>query len=128
MDKIYKRHCNDVVNARHHVKQEHLVGDTQSLFSLDMKTIQPKDGDFNITFQYKNSDESVGNNEKVKFNCIAAWFHCDMTGDGTISLTNSPSSPDTHWGRTVFPLGEAITCHEGDTFEIVCWNRETVVI
>ena len=34
------------------------------------------------------------------------WFTADM-GDGS-TLTNAVGAPDTHWGRTLFPLDRAI--------------------
>jgi predicted RNA methylase len=47
---------------------------------------------------------------------FVAWFTAEM-GDGK-DLTNDPSAPDTHWGRTVFPLDRAREVAAGDPIHV----------
>ena len=42
---------------------------------------------------------------------LAAWFK--TISAQTVVLSNGPSYPDTHWGRTVFPLGKTIPINQG---------------
>jgi len=43
-----------------------------------------------------------------------AWFTAEMGDGGT--LTNAVGAPDTHWGRTWFPLDRAIGVAAGESF------------
>jgi predicted RNA methylase len=45
-----------------------------------------------------------------------AWFTAEM-GDGD-TLTNAVGAPDTHWGRTWFPLDRAIEVAAGESFDV----------
>jgi len=47
---------------------------------------------------------------------LVAWFTADM-GDGTI-LTNAVGAPDTHWGRTLFPLDRPIQLAAGAAIDV----------
>jgi protein arginine N-methyltransferase 6 len=47
---------------------------------------------------------------------FVAWFTADM-GDGT-TLTNAVGAPDTHWGRSLFPLEHAIEVVEGTPIRV----------
>jgi hypothetical protein len=38
-------------------------------------------------------------------------------GDGS-ELTNAVGAPDTHWGRTLFPLSAPVTLAEGASFDV----------
>ena len=42
---------------------------------------------------------------------FVAWFTAEM-GDGT-TLTNAVGAPDTHWGRTLFPLARPLAVAAG---------------
>ena len=47
---------------------------------------------------------------------FAAWFTAEM-GDGN-TLTNAVGAPDTHWGRTWFPLARAVEVAAGEAFDV----------
>jgi predicted RNA methylase len=47
---------------------------------------------------------------------FAAWFTAEM-GDGN-TLTNAVGAPDTHWGRTWFPLDRAVEVGAGESFGV----------
>lgn len=47
---------------------------------------------------------------------LAAWFTAEM-GDGT-TLTNAIGAPDTHWGRTLFPLDRPLAIAAGTPLHV----------
>ena len=47
---------------------------------------------------------------------LLAWFVADM-GDGT-TLTNAVGDPDTHWGRTLFPLDRPMELAAGTKIDV----------
>ena len=46
-----------------------------------------------------------------QFNALAAWFRAQLTKQTV--LCNGPSEPDTHWGRTIFPVGKTLSVERG---------------
>ena len=49
---------------------------------------------------------------------LVAWFTAEMwCGDGDV-LTNAVGSPDTHWGRTLFPFDRPTEVAAGTTFDV----------
>ena len=45
-------------------------------------------------------------------NALAAWFDARLSK--TVRLCNGPAEPDTHWGRSVFPIGQVVEVSKGD--------------
>jgi SAM-dependent methyltransferase len=88
------------------VKAEHLRAAPRLLWTVDPATVsldragRPFEARLNFTADRQG-----------QVNALAAWFSADL-GGGVI-LGNGPSEPDTHWGRTVFPIGEAVSVEAG---------------
>jgi predicted RNA methylase len=74
-----------------------LLAAPQAMWSHDPLTcsLQEADRPFTakLTFEASRAGAITG---------LVAWFTAEM-GDGT-TLTNAVGAPDTHWGRTLFPL------------------------
>jgi type I protein arginine methyltransferase len=48
---------------------------------------------------------------------LVAWFGAEMSAGGEL-LSNAVGLPDTHWGRTLFPLDAPIEITEGTPFDV----------
>lgn len=46
-----------------------------------------------------------------QLNTLAAWFDAKLSDH--VRLCNGPAEPDTHWGRTIFPLGRVLDMNRG---------------
>ena len=51
-----------------------------------------------------------------QFNALAAWFRAQLNKQ--IVLSNGPSERDTHWGRTMFPVGKTVSVKRGMRVEV----------
>ena len=49
-------------------------------------------------------------------NVLAAWF--ETKSARTVELSNGPACPDTHWGRTVFPIGKTVSVKKGTRIKV----------
>jgi hypothetical protein len=90
---------------------ESLVAAPQAMWSHDPYTCSLEEADrpftTKLTFEAARGGTVSG---------FAAWFTAEM-GDGN-TLTNAVGAPDTHWGRTWFPLDRAIEVTAGESFDI----------
>ena len=64
-----------------------------------------------ITFELKDAKP---------VNALVAWFEAELA-PGCV-LSNSPQSPETHWGQLMLPFNRTIDCKRGDrlTARVVC--------
>ena len=94
-----------------HIKPENLLSESQLMWTIDSHTCTP--------------DESKGTFEtKLEFVCerngainvLACWF--ETKSAETVFLSNGPSCPDTHWGRTVFPIGKTVPVKKGTRIKV----------
>lgn len=51
-----------------------------------------------------------------RINALAGWFVADF-GNGIV-LANAPDTPDTHWGRAIFPLGQTVEVEADSRVEV----------
>lgn len=58
--------------------------------------------------------------EPKRVNAVVAWFVAELAAGCTLS--NSPDSPETHWGQLMLPLNRTIECKRGDKLmlRLVC--------
>ncbi|MBA2543951.1 MAG: 50S ribosomal protein L11 methyltransferase [Deltaproteobacteria bacterium] len=92
-----------------------LVAEPQRMWSHDPHTCSLEEAD--QAFTTKLVFEATA---PVTMSGILTWFVAEM-GDGT-TLSNAVGGPDTHWGRSMFPLDRAIDLVAGSkvTVELVC--------
>lgn len=84
-----------------HLKQKHLPCAPKLMWTINSHTCTAAQS--RETFSAQMEFVCVRNGA---VNVLAAWFK--MISAQTVVLSNGPSYPDTHWGRTVFPLGKTI--------------------
>jgi predicted RNA methylase len=90
---------------------ESLLAAAQVLWSHDPYTCSLEEAD--QPFTAKLSFEAARGG---MLSGLAAWFTAEMGDGGT--LTNAVGEPDTHWGRTWFPLDHAIEVAAGEKFHV----------
>lgn len=102
-------------NFHTHAEPAALVGPPQRMWSHDPHTCSLEEAD--QAFTTKLVFDAT---EPVRMSGVLTWFVADM-GDGN-TLTNAAGAPDTHWGRSMFPLDRPIDLVAGDkvTVELVC--------
>lgn len=88
-----------------------LVAPPQAMWSHDPYTCSLEEAD--RPFTTKLTFEAT---RATTFSGFAAWFTAEM-GDGN-TLTNAVGAPDTHWGRTWFPLDRPIEVAAGEAFHV----------
>jgi type I protein arginine methyltransferase len=94
-----------------HIKQKHLSCDPQMLWTIDSHTCTPQQasGTFETELEFVSTREGG-------VNILAAWFKT-LSAEKVV-LSNGPSYPDTHWGRTVFPIGKTVPVNTGTRIKV----------
>ncbi len=102
---------NELYNARHHVDHTEMYTEPALLWEIDVCT-------YHYAQAMRPFQQSITLNiqRKGRINALAAWFNAYFDQD--VELSNAPDAPKTHWGRTVFPLGQAIDVEEGTQVSI----------
>jgi SAM-dependent methyltransferase len=88
-----------------------LLAPAQEMWSQDPLTCTLQEVDQSFTTSLRFEAARAG-----AVSGVVAWFTADM-GDGT-TLTNAVGAPDTHWGRTLFPLERPVEVAAGTPIEI----------
>ncbi len=88
-----------------------LVSPPQAMWSHDPLTcsLQVADQSFTTKLTFKATEQTT-------LSGLLTWFVAEM-GDGT-TLSNAVGSPDTHWGRSLFPLDRPIEVAAGTQIDI----------
>ncbi len=89
-----------------HIKEKHLPCDPQVMWTINSHTCTEAQSRETFSAQLEFVCTHAG-----AINVLAAWFK--TISAQSVVLSNGPSYPDTHWGRTVFPLGKTIPVKEG---------------
>jgi predicted RNA methylase len=90
---------------------ESLLATPQAMWSHDPHTFSLERADQPFTAELRFDATRAGS-----VTGFAAWFTAEM-GDGT-TLTNAVGAPDTHWGRTLFPLDQAVAITAGTSIHV----------
>ncbi len=95
----------------HHIKPENLTSDAQLMWTVDSHTCTPaqSSGTFEAKLEFVSEHDGA-------VNVLAAWF--ETTSARTVELSNGPACPDTHWGRTVFPIGKTVPVKKGTRIKV----------
>ena len=111
MSVIASTMAQETFHTQEHLTPGSLLAAPQEMWSHDPHTcsLQRADQPFiaKLTFDATRAGTITG---------FVAWFTADM-GDGT-SLTNAVGAPDTHWGRTLFPLDRALAVAPGTPIHV----------
>lgn len=104
--------ANETFHTQTHLTLESLVAQPLAMWSHDPHTVTLEEADqsfkTSLTFTAMQAETISG---------FAAWFTADLGGG--VELTNEVGAPDTHWGRTLFPLDQPTPVKEGDTIGLV---------
>lgn len=95
----------------HHVTDSHLPCQGQMMWAIDAHTCTLDQA--NETYETELEFISTRNGA---INVLASWF--ETLSAKNVVLSNGPSHSDTHWGRTVFPLGKTIPIRPGTRIKI----------
>ena len=101
----------EVLESHEALKPADLLADAQPMWSHDAYTCTLEEADRAFVAKLTFVTSRAG-----KFSGLAAWFTADM-GGGEV-LTNAVGAPDTHWGRTVFPLERTQEVAAGTKLEV----------
>jgi predicted RNA methylase len=101
MSVIAAHTTNETFHTQVHLTPDDLVAAPQAMWSHDPYTCSLEEADLpfvaKLTFPATRAGSLSG---------LVAWFTAEM-GDGEV-LTTAVGAPDTHWGRTLFPLNAPI--------------------
>jgi precorrin-6B methylase 2 len=98
-------------NGRHDLKQEHILCTPQAMWEVDSGTCSVEDANRPFEARLEFNAKRDG-----QFNILAAWFDAKL-GDN-IGLCNGPGEPDSHWGRSIFPVGRVVDLAKGSQVRI----------
>ncbi|MBS1124183.1 MAG: prmt6 [Deltaproteobacteria bacterium] len=111
MNLIATMTTQETFHTQTHLTPEDLVAAPRTMWSHDPYhcSLEQADQPFTakLTFVATRSGTLSG---------LVAWFTAEM-GDGGV-LTNAVGAPDTHWGRTLFPLDRPIDVAAGAAFDV----------
>ena len=97
--------------GRHDLKQDQILCDPQAMWEVDCRTSFLKDANHPFEAKLEFTAERDG-----QFNTLTAWFDARLSYH--VSLCNGPEDPDTHWGRSVFPVGRVVDLTRGERVRI----------
>jgi predicted RNA methylase len=100
--------ANETFHTQTHLTLDSLVAQPLAMWTHDAHTVSLEEADqpftTALTFTATQRETVSG---------FAAWFTAELA-DG-VELTNEIGAPDTHWGRTLFPLERPTPVNVGDT-------------
>jgi predicted RNA methylase len=101
----------ETFHTQTHLTTDALMADPKVMWTHDPYTCSLAEAD--QSFTTKRTFEATHDGVISGF---VTWFNAEMGDGGT--LTNAVGSPDTHWGRTLFPLDRAIEVKTGTPIQV----------
>ncbi len=101
----------ETFHTQTHLTPDALVADPQVMWSHDPYTCSLAEADHSFTTKLAFEVTRAG-----LISGFVTWFTAEMGDGGT--LTNAVGEPDTHWGRTLFPLDCAIEVKIGTPIHV----------
>jgi len=92
--------------ACNHVRQEHLLSDAQLMWEIDVMAYSQEEANQPLAARLGFVADRDG-----PCNALAAWFRAQLSEQ--VVLCNGPSERDTHWGRSLFPIGKTLGIQKG---------------
>lgn len=97
--------------AGHQVRAGDIRCTARPMWHIDARSCSVEDANRPTEARLTFISQSAG-----QVNALAAWFDARMSPG--IRLTNAPDAPDTHWGRSIFPLGRVIEVDAGTRMDV----------
>jgi predicted RNA methylase len=101
----------ETYHTQTHLTEDNLLAVPRPMWSHDPHVCTLDDADQPFTAKLEFTAARAG-----MLSGLVAWFTAEM-GDGR-TLTTEVGAPNTHWGRTLFPLDRPIELAAGTTFEV----------
>ncbi len=111
MSVIASMTTQETFHTQTYLTPDALVADPQVMWSHDPYTCTLAEADRSFTTKLTFEVTRPG-----LISGFVTWFAAEM-GDGT-TLTNAVGAPDTHWGRTLFPLDSPIEVNAGASIQV----------
>jgi SAM-dependent methyltransferase len=111
MSAVADNTAQELLLCRNHIRDEDLLADPRQMWTTDVYACPAEEADrpFQASLTFSASRDG-------KLSGLATWFQADFFGGHT--LTNAPGTPETHWGRYVFPLDRTVKVDKGTTIEV----------
>lgn len=97
--------------ARHGLKEGQILCAPRAMWEVDGVTCSWEDANRPFEVRLELTAERDG-----QFNVLAAWFDAKLSDN--VVLSNGPGEPDTHWGRSIFPVGRVVDLTKGTRVDI----------
>ena len=88
------------------VKEEHVLSAPQLMWAIDSMTCSLEQANQSFACRLEFVADRDG-----QVNALAAWFSAQLS-EQTV-LCNGPAERNTHWGRSVFPIGRTLALKQG---------------
>ena len=111
LSEIASLSTHEAFHTQAYLTPDALVAAPQVMWSHDPHTCSFEEADRSFTTKLAFAAAHAGT-----ISGFVTWFTAEM-GDGR-TLTNAVGAPDTHWGRTLFPLDRAIEVATGAPIEV----------
>jgi hypothetical protein len=92
--------------GRHDLKQGQILSEPRAMWEVDPGTCTLEDVSRPTVASLELSAE-----RDCQCNTLAAWFDARLSEH--VRLGNGPGEPDTHWGRSIFPVGRVLDLTRG---------------
>jgi len=89
-----------------YVKPEHLLCAPQRMWEVDGRAYSQEEAHQPFCARLEFVADREG-----PFNALAAWFQAQLNPQ--VMLCNGPAERDTHWGRSMFPVGQPLSVERG---------------
>lgn len=111
MSLIASTMTQETFHTQEHLTPDSLLATPQRMWSVNPYTCPLQEADRSFTAELPFAAARAGT-----VSGFVAWFTAEM-GDGS-TLTNAVGAPDTHWGRTLFPLDTARAVAAGTPIQV----------
>ena len=111
MSLIASMTTHETFHTQVHLTLDALLAAPQPMWSHDPYTCSLAEADQSFTTKLTFAAARAG-----RLSGFVSWFTAEMGDGGT--LTNAVGAPDTHWGRTLFPLDHPIDVAAGTPIEL----------
>jgi SAM-dependent methyltransferase len=103
--------ANEVRMGHHGSTADKLLAEPQQLWTVDVRSVPLEEARRPFSARLRFSASRRG-----RLAILVAWFVARFP-DGS-ALTNAPDAPETHWGRSGFPLNNEIAVEPGTAVEV----------
>jgi predicted RNA methylase len=112
MDIVASMTAQETFHTQVPLTRDSLLAEPQAMWSHDPYTCSLEEADQPFIAKLRFVATRAG-----RLTGFAAWFTAEMSAGGEL-LSNAVGLPDTHWGRTLFPLDAPLEVAEATAFDV----------